>query len=53
MLRKESTITIYRYHLCFLLRFTDIFSIYAWVIPLKDKRGIIITNAFKKVFKRI
>ena len=25
-----------------------IFSKYAWVIPLKDKKGITITNAFKK-----
>ena len=22
---------------------------YAWVIPLKDKKGIIITNAFQKI----
>ena len=26
----------------------DIYSKYAWVIPLKDKKGITITNAFKK-----
>ena len=25
-----------------------IFSKYAWVIPLKDKKGITITNAFQK-----
>ena len=31
----------------------DIFSKYAWVIPLKDKRDITITNAFQKIFKRI
>ena len=27
----------------------DIFSKYTWVIPLKDKRGITITNAFQKI----
>ena len=26
----------------------DIFSKYAWVIPLKDKKGILITNALQK-----
>ena len=30
-----------------LLCVIDIFSKYAWVIPLKDKKGIIITNAFQ------
>ena len=30
----------------FLLCVIDIFSKYAWVIPLKDKKGITITNAF-------
>ena len=25
----------------------DIYSKYAWVIPLKDKKGITITNAFQ------
>ena len=33
----------------FLLCFIDIFSKYAWVIPLKDKKGITITNAFQKI----
>ena len=27
----------------------DIHSKYAWIIPLKDKKGITITNAFRKV----
>ena len=26
----------------------DIFSKYAWVVPLKDKKGVAITNAFQK-----
>ena len=29
----------------------DIFSKYAWVIPLKDKKGITITNAFQKMLE--
>ena len=35
----------------FLLRVIDIFSKYAWVIPLKDKKGISIVNAFQKILK--
>ena len=33
----------------FLLCFIDIFSKYGWVILLKDKKGITITNAFQKI----
>ena len=29
----------------------DIYGKYAWVIPLKDKKRITITNAFQKLFK--
>ena len=29
----------------------DIFSKYAWVIPLKDKKGVSIVNAFQKILK--
>ena len=36
-----------RFSLCVI----DIFSKYAWVIPLKDKNGITITNAFQKILK--
>ena len=32
-----------------LLCVIDIFSNYAWVIPLKDKEGITITNAFQAI----
>ena len=35
----------------FLLCVIDIFSKYAWVAPLKDKKGITITNAFQKILK--
>ena len=30
----------------------DIFSKYAWVFPLKDKKGISIVNAFQIKFKK-
>ena len=33
----------------FLLCVIDIFSKYAWVIPLKDKKGISIVNAFEEI----
>ena len=35
----------------FLLCVIDIFRKYAWVIPLKDKKGISIVNAFQKILK--
>ena len=33
----------------FLLCIIDILSKYAWVVPLNDKKSIIITNALQKV----
>ena len=33
----------------FLLWITDVFSIYAWVVPLKDKKGVTIVNAFQNI----
>ena len=33
----------------FLLCVIDIFSKYAWVVPLKDENGTTITNAFQKI----
>ena len=30
----------------------DLLSIYAWVAPLKDKRGISIVNAFEKIMSK-
>ena len=35
----------------FLLCVVDIFSKYAWVVPLKDKKGIRFVNAFQKILK--
>ena len=37
----------YRFVLCVV----DIFSKYAWVVPLKDKKGISNVNAFQKILK--
>ena len=33
----------------FLLCVIDIFSKYAWVVPLKDKKGVSIVNAFQSI----
>ena len=35
--------------ICFLLFAIDVFSKYAWVIPLKDQKDITTTNAFQKI----
>ena len=37
----------FRFSLCVI----DIFSKYAWVVPLKDKKGVSIVNAFQKILK--
>ena len=39
--------TVFRFLLCVI----DILWKYAWFIPLKDKNGITITNAFPKTLK--
>ena len=36
----------------FLLYVIDIYGKYAWVAPLKDKKGIIIVNAFQSILKK-
>ena len=35
----------------FLLCVINIFSKYAWVIPLRDKKGVSIVDAFQKILK--
>ena len=35
----------------FLLCVIDIFSKYAWVVPLKDKKGVSIVDTFQKILK--
>ena len=37
-----------RYLLCAI----NLFSKYAWIVPLKDKKGVRIVNAFQSVFKK-
>ena len=36
----------------YLLCEIDLFSKYAWVVPLKDKRGISVINAFQKIISK-
>ena len=36
----------------YLVSVIDLFKKYAWVIPLKDKRGITIVNAFQKIISK-
>ena len=38
----------FKYLLCAI----DLFSKYAWVIPIKDKKGTSIVNAFKKIISK-
>ena len=33
----------------YLLCAIDLFSKYAWVVPIKDKKGVSIVNAFQKI----
>ena len=33
----------------YLLCAIDLFSKYVWVVPLKDKKGVSIVNAFQKI----
>ena len=36
----------------YLLCAIDLFSKYAWVVPLKDKKGTSIVNAFQKIISK-
>ena len=36
----------------FLLCIIDIFSKFVWVVPLKDKKGVSIVNAFQKILDK-
>ena len=40
---------IYNKGIKYLLCANDIFSKYAWVVPLKDKKGTSIVNPFQKI----
>ena len=37
----------------YLLCAIDIFSKHAWVIPLKDKKGVSIVNTFQKIIAKV
>ena len=37
----------------FLLCVIDIFSKYAWVVPLKDKKGVSIATALQSILKQL
>ena len=39
----------FRFFLCVI----DIYSKYAWVFPLKEKKGVSIVNAFSKKIKTV
>ena len=43
---------ICKYGIRFLLCVIDIFSKYAWVVPLKDKKGVSIVTAFQSILKQ-
>ena len=36
----------------YLLCVTDLFSKYVWAIPIKDKKGVSIVNAFEKIISK-
>ena len=45
-------ISRYNEEIRFLLCVIDIFSKYAWVVPLKDKKGVGIIAAFQSILKQ-
>ena len=42
----------YNKRIKYLLCGTDLFSKYAWVIPIKDKKGTTFVNTFQKKFQK-
>ena len=42
-------ISKYKKGIRYLLCVIDLFSKYAWVVPLKDKKGVSVVNAFQKI----
>ena len=45
----KSSLSKYNNNYKFILTVIDIFTEYAWAIPLKNKSGLSITNGFKKI----
>ena len=50
-LTDNQLISCFNKGVCFLLCVIDTFSKYAMVVPLKDRKGITITNAFQKILE--
>ena len=48
----KMTETVNNKRIKYLLHAIDLFSKYAWAVPLKDKRGIAIVNAFQKIISK-
>ena len=46
------SLRIYNKGIKYLLCAIDLFSKYAWIVPLKDKKGVSIVNAFKKIISK-
>ena len=46
------TLSKYNKGIKYLLCAIDLFSKYAWIIPLKDKKGTSIVNAFQKIISK-
>ena len=42
----------YNKEIKYLLCAIDLFSKYAWVVPIKDKKGTSIVNAFQKIISK-
>ena len=42
----------YNKRIKYLLRAIDLFSKYAWVVPIKNKKGVSIVNVFQKIISK-
>ena len=51
-LADKQSLSKYKKGIKYLLWAIDLFSKYAWVVPLKDKTGISIVNAFQKTVSK-
>ena len=45
-------ISKFRFRFRFLLCVIDIYSKYAWIVPLKDKKGVRFVNAFQSILNK-
>ena len=50
--KKTKLYSYFKDNICYLLCAIDLFSKYDWVIPIKDKKGTSIVNAFKKIISK-